>query len=154
MYTKFLTSVLGGIVVAILIYTVLFMDRSWVVAAMNQHKLLPQPERLTELYLEDHLRLPKAYMRGQRNAFTFTVHNLEHEPVTYEYVVSAESTESARIISEGSFTLEHDGYKSIEERIASTESALRTKINISLENKDQSIHFWVDKAQIVPPDQQ
>lgn len=154
MYTKILTSVLGGVVVAVLVFAVLFMDHSWVVAAMHQHKLLPQPERFTELYLEDHLNLPKTYSRGRDATFKFTVHNVEHEQVTYEYLVSATSTESARIIDRGSFTLAHDAYKTIGQKIASTEAQQRTKINISLENKDQSIHFWVDKAPEAPPDQQ
>ncbi len=137
---------MGGVVVAVLIFAVLFLDRGWVVATMHRHKLLPQPERFTELYLEDHLNLPKTYDPRGRNDFAFTVHNLEHEPMTYEYAVHAESTESARIIDTGSFTLEHDTYKTIREQIATSDAQLRTKVSISLENIDQSIHFWVDRS--------
>lgn len=152
MSTRTLLQVIGGILAALVIFAVFAFDNSAVETALRKHKLLPEPERFTELYLENHLRLPKAYVRGGNNSFTFTVHNLEHKPMHYEYVVDAISTESARLITKGSFELEHDAYKSITARIASPEAAVRTKINISLENKDQSIHFWVDKAGNQPVD--
>ncbi|CAN5239721.1 hypothetical protein BH09PAT2_BH09PAT2_01370 [soil metagenome] len=146
MNKKIIISVLGGLILGILFITLFFPGQNGIIALMNKYKLLPQPERLTELYLEDHTHLPTTYKRGPNNRFKFTIHNLEHEQFTYDYVVSAVSTESARIIDKGTFTLEHDGYKTIQERISTPEAVQRTKINISLENKDQSIHFWVDKA--------
>ena len=152
MPTRNLVQVTGGILAALIIFAVFAFDNNAVEAALRKHKLLPEPERFTELYLENHLQLPKSYVRGGNNSFTFTVHNVEHKPMKYEYVVDAISTESARIITKGSFKLEHDAYKSVTTRIASPEAATRTKININLENKDQSIHFWVDKTGNQPVD--
>lgn len=147
MPTRFIAQIIGGVSAAVLLFALLAFDRNSVIAALHRHQLLPQPERFTELYLEDHLALPRSYNPKRNNSFTFTVHNLEHKPMDYVYVVEAISTESARIISRGNFRLEHDGYKSVTAKIASTEAQVRTKINISLENKDQSIHFWVDKSE-------
>ncbi len=152
MSTRNLIQVVGGVVAAFFLFAIFALQTDTVEAALRKHKLLPEPERFTELYLENHLRLPKTYVRGGNNSFTFTVHNLEHKPMKYDYVVEAVSTESARFITKGSFELEHDAYKSVKARIASSEAAQRTKINISLENKDQSIHFWVDKAGNQPVD--
>lgn len=152
MSTRSLIQVIGGVVAALVIFALIAFDTSAVETALRKYKLLPEPERFSELYLENHLQLPKSYVRGGNNSFTFTVHNVEHKPMKYEYVVDAISTESARIITKGSFELEHDAYKSVTARIASPEAATRTKINISLENKDQSIHFWVDKAGNQPVD--
>lgn len=152
MSRTYLTSVIAGIAGALAIFALLIFDRGAVATAMAEYKLLPQPEKFTELYLENHLQLPKTYQRGKSNAFAFTVHNLEHEPMKYEYVVEAIATESSRLIDRGSFELKHDEYKTISERIASTEAQQRTKINISLENKDQSIHFWIDKSGNQPVD--
>lgn len=102
------------------------------------------PEPITELYFENHLDLPNNLDPTKNNNFQFTVHNLEYEPYTYNYKVEALSTESAKLLNEGSFTLKHDEYKTIGQRISTAEAQIRTKINVSLENKNQSIHFWVN----------
>lgn len=152
MSTRNLLQVVGGILAALLIFALYIFDTSAVQTTLRKYKLLPEPERFTELYVENHLRLPKTYVPGGNNSFSFTVHNLEHESMIYRYKVEAISTQSARIIDTGSFELPHDGFKSISEKIASQDAQIRTKINISLENKDQSIHFWVDTAGNQPVD--
>ncbi len=142
--SKQLTLLLSGAVVALILFLLLFTDKSSVVAMLNKYNLLPQPERFTELYFEDHDKLPKQLIATQEPKFQFTVHNLEYEPFTYNFKVEALSTESAKLLNEGSFTLNHDEYKTITESISTAEASIRTKINVSLENKNQSIHFWVN----------
>jgi len=142
--SKQLTLLLSGAILALVLFLLLFTDKSSIVAMLNKYNLLPQPERFTELYFEDHDKLPKQLIATEEAKFKFTVHNLEYEPFTYNYKVEALSTESAKLLHEGSFTLNHDEYKTIGQRISTAEAQVRTKINVSLENKNQSIHFWVN----------
>ncbi len=142
--SKQLTLLLSGAILALVLFLLLFTDKTSVVALLNKYNLLPQPERFTELYFEDHEKLPKEIIATQEPKFKFTVHNLEYEPFTYDYKVQALSTESAKLLNEGTFTLKHDEYKTISGSISTAEASIRTKINVSLENKNQSIHFWVN----------
>lgn len=144
--SKQLTLLLSGAVLATILFLLVFIDKNAVIAFLNKHNLLPQPERFTELYFEDHETLPKQIIATEEADFKFTVHNLEYEPFTYDYKVEAISTQESKLLDQGSFTLEHDTYKTLANTIStSTEEAnIRTKINVSLENKNQSIHFWVN----------
>ncbi|HRN69940.1 MAG TPA: hypothetical protein PLS49_02035 [Candidatus Woesebacteria bacterium] len=142
--SKQLTLLFSGSVLAVIIFFLLFADKSAIISWLNEYKLLPQPERFTELYFEDHTNLPTHLIASDEADFKFTVHNLEYEPFTYNYTVKAESTQSAELLDEGTFTLNHDEYKTIGGTISTQEAQIRTKINVSLENKNQSIHFWVN----------
>lgn len=142
--SKQVAVLLFGAVLAIILFFIFFLDKSFVVSWLNNHKLLPQPEPFTELYFEDHELLPKELEATQEAEFKFTVHNLEYKTVNYEYEVEAISTQSAELLDEGSFTLQHDGYKTIGGTVSTQEAQIRTKININLKNKNQSIHFWVN----------
>ncbi len=133
-----------GFFIALVIFAFGFFNKQYIIDKLNQYKLLPQPEPFTELYFEDHLKLPQVYKTNANNSFRFTVHNLEYKTYTYDYYIKAIASDSARIISKGSFTLKNDESKTIKERISTEEANQRTKILIDLDNKKQSIHFWVN----------
>ncbi len=133
-----------GIVLAIVVF-VAFTQQQNVVDFLNKNKLLPQPEPFTELYFEDHLNLPKTLEATEEANFKFTVHNLEHKPMDYLYSVNAIASDSSRLIKQGEFRLLHDEYATFQETVSTAEAKQRTKINVSLDNLDQSIHFWVNE---------
>lgn len=136
---------LSGIAVAILLFFVLIYDKNSIIAFLNKNKLLSQPETFTELYFEDHQELPKSLIGTDEAKFKFTVHNLEYKPYTYNYEVESISTESSKLLDSGTFTLEHDAFKTVSEIVSANEATIESKININLKNKNQSIHFWVNK---------
>lgn len=133
-----------GIVLAVMVFLAISQQQH-IVDFLNKNKLLPQPEPFTELYFEDHLNLPKTLEATEEANFKFTVHNLEYKPMDYEYSVEAIASDSSRLIKQGSFKLLHDEYATFEETVSTAEAKQRTKININLDNIDQSIHFWVNE---------
>lgn len=61
--------------------------RATVYAELSELKLIPMPERFTELYFNNHLSLPKQTVAGQSASFSFTIHNVEGITTTYPYRV-------------------------------------------------------------------
>ena len=129
-----------GVILAIILFAIVFFDKQIFMNTLNKYSLLPKPEPFTELYFEDHLKLPKVYGKNNDNSFRFTVHNLEYKTYTYDYYIKAVATDSARTISKGSITLKHDEYKTIKEKISSEEAKLQeeeTQRNQKQETKRQ-----------------
>src|SRR3989344_5879352 len=85
-----------------------YLRRDSVIAFMKVNHLLPEPERLTALYFEDHLNLPKRVEKGKGYPFRFTIHNLEYQNVTYPYEISAIEAGSKSPFATGSGSLKHD----------------------------------------------
>lgn len=125
-------------------------------------KLIPRPERLTELYFTDHTNLPKTYKPDETQIVKFTVNNLEYRTTDYTYVVSVmNDDESDEIIdrAQGSFTLDHEQSKAIETPITITAKGPRAKVIVTiyyqgikfgednLSDQEQSIHYWVEDSE-------
>lgn len=85
------------------------MHQAAIVRQLRDWHLLPEPQRLTELYFTDHTTLPKTLTADARQTATFTVHNLEHQPTTYHYklIATAESG-TEQVLGDGTFTLDHN----------------------------------------------
>ena len=132
--TVLLASLVGGYVVL----------KGPVIAKLNDWKLLPQPERFTELYFEHHLDLPNTLKPNEQKDINFTVHNLEYQDMTYEYTVRAISTSSAVLLDKNSFLLKENEFRTVTVPVIIPEMMYRTKVIVTLENLHQSIHFWVD----------
>lgn len=124
-------------------------------------KLIPRPERLTELYFTDHTNLPKTYKPDEAQIVKFTVNNLEYRTTYYAYIVSVmNDDESGEVINraEGSFTLDHEQSKAIETPITITAKGPRAKVKVTiyyqgikfgeddLSDQEQSIHYWVEDS--------
>ena len=130
------------------IFTVFFLNKNTLLSNLNKYNLLPKPEPLTELYFEDHTKLPKAIVSEKEYQFGFVVHNLEYKDFIYDYSVIAEASKSATILAKGSFSLKHDEYKTVSEKFSISDEDLKTKIIVNLDNKKQGIHFWVNSPKI------
>lgn len=114
---------------------------------LHAWKLLPEPERLTELYFDKHTTLPATYRPGVTQHFSFTVHNLEYQTFTYSYQVieQTEAGDHKAALSSGSFTLSQGEYRSVPINANLTDLGKRAKVVISLEPVNESIDYWVNK---------
>ncbi|HVZ10874.1 MAG TPA: hypothetical protein VG941_00385 [Candidatus Paceibacterota bacterium] len=111
-------------------------------AQLNDWKLLPQPERFTELYFNDPASLPYTAARSSRLGFSFTIHNLEGSDQDYHYVVSfVPDTGVATIIDQNIRRIAADGSAIVTESYIYPGTVGR--VVVELPDLDQSLHFSV-----------
>ncbi|HUC89998.1 MAG TPA: DUF1616 domain-containing protein [Patescibacteria group bacterium] len=139
-----------------------YAQRQAVYDQLYSWKLIPRPERLTELFFTEHTKLPTKYAPAQQQTVKFTTHNLEYRKTTYKYVISQESQDgkAKQQLTAGGFTLEHDKAKTTEVPIQLTDLGSRSRIVISLSydgiafgqdlpsEQTQSIYYWTTKEGI------
>lgn len=111
---------------------------------LSFYHLLPEPERLTELYFEDHTGLPAKYLTGETQSFRFTVHNLEYAPMAYPYTVSLKNAAGETELAGGTLSLPQDGRATVPVTFTLSPPATRSAVFVMLTDKNQSIHFWMD----------
>lgn len=102
-------------------------------------------EKVTELYFEDHINLPKYIQPNGKYTFKFTVHNLEGEDKSYIYRVIKQVDTQIRVIDQGMIQLKNDEYATIDKEVGPFENE-RTNIQIELVNEFQKISFWLEKV--------
>jgi hypothetical protein len=115
---------------------------------LNAWKLLPQPERLTELYFADSAQLPSAYTPATPQHVSFTVHNLEYQTMTYHYSVTAQADGSSTTTPITSSNLQLAQNQSATTPLTVTLPNLgsRVKVSVSLTNVNESIDYWVTRS--------
>lgn len=125
-------------------------------------------EPLTEVYFENHTKLPTYLFLDKPYNYSFTVHNLEYQKMRYYYNVSAfnEDGEFLYEMDSGNFILENNETKTIFEDFSYSEHFERTKIVVNIEKDlsletpefkkklwwpdpnypmDIDIHFWIEE---------
>ena len=123
------------------------LNASAIKKQLNDWKLLPEPERLTELYFNNSSNLPTTYTPNQSQSFSFSVHNLEYRNMSYYYTISVGSGQSSSTpLQRGSFYLAQNHYKKIPVSLAMPDLGSRTKVIVSLTNPNESIDYWVTRA--------
>ena len=136
---------------------VAFVHRDAIVTQLGEWRLLPEPERVTELYFTDYTKLPKSLAAGSHHTVTFTVHNLEHQPTVYHYRLLATSEQGAeQSLGNGTFMLSHGKLHQGSADIVVPAPNPRLAIKIELYHKSitqphaaaaiqtQSINFWTE----------
>jgi hypothetical protein len=122
-------------------------------------KLIPRPERLTELYFADGNKLPRSYSPGKPVTISFVTHNLEYQRTDYSYAITQESADGKTAISliKGDFSLGHDHTRSIKNVVTPADMGQRSRIVVAVTYKGiafghdeptqqkQSIYYWVTK---------
>lgn len=125
-------------------------------------------EPLTEVYYENHTKLPAYLFLNKPYNYTFSVHNIEYQKMGYNYTIDAYSEEGNLLynMDKGSFILENNETKTIYEEFTMHNHFNRTKIVLNV-TKDLSletpsfknklwwpdpnypmsidIHFWVEE---------
>jgi uncharacterized membrane protein len=115
---------------------------------LNDWKLLPQPERLTELYFTHPNNLPSTFTAGQTQKVDFTVHNLEYRTTDYHYIVSEQSQAGGAVdtLTTGSFMLLQGQYKSPVLDIPLADMGSKVKISIDLSGQNESIDYLLSRS--------
>lgn len=115
---------------------------------LNSWKLLPQPERLTELYFTNPNNLPATYTPGQAQTISFTVHNLEYKTTIYNYVINEASQDGSvtQPLTSASFTSDQNQFKVVSLDVTPIDLGSRVKISVELKTKNQAIDYLVTKA--------
>ena len=135
---------------------VIFLNRTAIAKGLDGWHVLPQPERLSELYFTRPRELPESLTPGNPQKISFTVRNLEHRTSTYRFAVTAMSEESGTDypLGEGVFTLDHDRSQAIDQDVALPALSGRMLLKISLRYEglvpgssvaspqSQSIYYW------------
>ncbi len=107
-----------------------------------------KPETFTELYFENHNKLPKQTDLQKAQTFSFTIHNVEYHKMSYPYEVFIEDADGNRAeILKDIVVLNHDEKKTIPVYYELLQSVKRAKVVVSLPTKDQEIHYWIGEEQ-------
>jgi len=116
-------------------------------------------EPLTEVYFENHTKLPNVIFLNKTYNFTFTVHNLEYMPMDYKYNIDAEFLGGNFNMDSGTFSLQNNESTQITENFQFHDHFEKAKIRIeisrlkdnplqrdpNLKNQTIDIHFWIEE---------
>jgi hypothetical protein len=134
------------IVISLIIITVLLLGfNNFSIPLMKSTMVLAttvQPEKFTELYFEDHLRLPKIIIPGQQYRFAFTIHNLENSDMKYSYHVYLQTQNNQVTLDKSSINILNGRSSTIVENFSPLIPE-KTQVTVELINKNQKISFWM-----------
>lgn len=121
-----------------------YAKQSSLYEVLNTLKLVPEPERFTELYFENASFLPKETVEGVSDSFSFTVHNMEGATTTYPYRVYFEYPSGHEVtFTENRVSLPDTASTTISVSHAFLASNERGMVVVSLTSLNQSIDFLV-----------
>ena len=123
---------------------------------MDRWQIIPNPQRVTELYYTHYQQLPVSLIAGAEQELTFSVHNLEHRTTTYHYklVAASPNNTSERLLGNGTFTLASAKLLVTSRTIVVPALGSRIALKVDLEYEGlapgsdtsslqtQSIHYW------------
>lgn len=142
---------------AISLGLVALMAQSILAKQMDEWRLLPRLERVTELYFTDYRQLPTSVSPDAKQTVAFTVHNLEHRTTDYHYKLSvtSEDEQTERPLGSGKFTLNHNENLKVNRTVTLPVLDKRVAVKVTLEymgivsgestlsTQKQAIHYWV-----------
>lgn len=116
---------------------------------LHTWKLLPEPERLTELYFTDHAKLPTTYTPGETQTVSFSIHNLEYRTVQYNYRITQTDGDGNNGIelANGSVTLDQNQTTNESAAVILTDFGPKSRLNVVLETgtSRQTIFYNITK---------
>jgi len=115
---------------------------------LNKWKLLPEPEKLTELYFTQPNDLPSTYVPGEAQKVNFTVHNIEYQTMTYHYKIIEESQDGAQqqLLTSSSFKLGQNQYQSVSFTGPLVDMGVNTKVVVELPTVNESIDYLLIRS--------
>lgn len=140
-YPIFAVAILCGIALGI----ALFSSQS-IVNQLRKWDVLPRPDNVTELYFAKPSYLPVTYSPSQPVNFDFIVANRTSETQIYTYNVVAvpEQSMQADAFTKSSVTVP-PGQQVTQSVALPVAHQGRVKIEVSIPDLNQSIHFWVNE---------
>jgi hypothetical protein len=121
------------------------LNRASVYNELATLDLIPQPERLTELYFNNNVNLPDAVIGEQVVSFAFVIHNLEASDYRYVYTVSVSANGVRHVVDSGNVLVKNNQYYTKNEKFNLVNARGSQEVVIELVNKQQSIDFWAGK---------
>ena len=120
-------------------------------------RVVPEPERLTELYFDPTAPPPATYRAGQPFNVRFHIHNLEEQsvPYTYEVRLANERGDNSALLSQQQVTLQNNENKTISLSVTPPDMGSNAKIEITIrynrvkdthsgkDPKNTSINYWI-----------
>lgn len=115
---------------------------------LNAWKLLPEPEKLTELYFTNPNNLPTAYAPGQQQTVRFTTHNIEYQTEIYSYKIIEQSQDGSQsqLLSSGEYTLQQNRYQVQNVGITPVDLGTKAEIIIELPTVNENISYLVNRS--------
>jgi len=115
---------------------------------LHAWKLLPEPEKLTELYFTNPNSLPQHYIPGQNQTVSFTTHNLEYQTTTYRYKIteSSQDGKQSQTLATGAFTLSQNAYHKTAVSIPTNDIGQNVKVGVELVNVHESIDYLMERS--------
>jgi len=111
-------------------------------SVLRKLNLVPITETFTELYFDDYSKLPTKSVAGEAINFSFTIHNLEGENITYPYTVYFEYPSGQKfILKTGQAVVPNGGIGNVNVNYVFKTSNLYGKVYVRLNNLDQKINF-------------
>lgn len=114
---------------------------------LHAWRVLPESERLTELYFTNNTKLPTTYRPGSNQIIAFTVHNLEYRTNKYTYKITQTSQDGATtiLLATGTFSLSDSKYRALMSTVNVRDLGNRSKISVEL-NNNEFISYWIEKT--------
>jgi len=131
--------VVGGIALAYLAGT------SFARAQLTALKLIPEPERYTELYFNHTASLPTA---GTSVTFSFSIHNVTGQTKVYPYeIMLIGPTGNDEVLESGATSTTAGQIADIPVTVHVPLGTANSQIAVELPQQAQSIDFWLGKTQ-------
>lgn len=118
-----------------------YQERTKIYPEMDTLKLIPQQERFTELYFENHTHLPTEVSANTPFTVSFVIHNLEGEDMIYPYNVYVKDSYGTTTLESASVMVKDAAYKTITEKYNLKSVNSQKTLFVELPSKHQELHF-------------
>ena len=143
---------IGWVIVALAVLFLISLYQSynregWFYAFLEREQFIPHQEAFTELYFTEPELLPATIAKGDKVAFSFTIHNLEGHAMAYPYdvfIVPSATTSSVTLTS-GTSTLASGERTNITVQLSFAKSLGRSDVVVRLPESGKEIRFHVNK---------
>lgn len=137
------------VILGVVIIGYFFFQES-IVRQLDTWKLLPKPQKITELYFKDAHNLPTTYSPHQLHKMQFVIHNVAEVPQSFTYVITARNENDTTTIelARGAQHSEPNQTQPIEVDITPLDMGARANLTIALisaEGTQQTINYWVTR---------
>ena len=100
-------------------------------------------ESFTELYFENYQETSENIPPLEPYTFSFTVHNLENQDMSYPYEVFIDSNGKKQILIKDTVFVKNSEFKTISVTFSVPPVVGRFAVTVMLLNKNQQLNFWL-----------
>lgn len=118
-----------------------YVYRPAIYRQLDALKLIPRPERFTELYFENHTNLPKTIVKNETISFSFTIHNMEGKDMEYPYVVYFKNNYGTTTVEKNTALVKDNEYKTITESYTFKSASAQETLYVELTDQRQELRF-------------